>query len=114
MLQHRWGPLLFSHNVGVINQLPLMVKSNIVKISRIDGHHVRMARAGLRLSLKELADLSHVSPNTISRIEGGSPAITSTLEALRRTFESEGVIFPDDGSVLLTPEAIARRSNRTG
>lgn len=68
-----------------------------------------MARAGLRLNLKELAALSNVSANTIARIEDGKPAIVSTLEALRRTFEENGVSFSEDGGVVVSVEAIAKR-----
>lgn len=91
----------------------MAIKGNIVKKTQpIDGHDVRMARAGLRLSLKELADIAHVSPNTISRIEAGSPAIASTLEALRRSFEERGVSFQSDGSVLISREAVELRDSR--
>lgn len=68
-----------------------------------------MARAGLRLNLKELAAASGVSVNTIARIEDGKPAIVSTLEALRRCFEERGVSFPGDGSVTISAEAVAKR-----
>lgn len=68
-----------------------------------------MARAGLRLSLKELASVSGVSANTIARIEDGKPAIVSTLEALRRCFEDRGITFPSDGSVTISVDAIASR-----
>jgi transcriptional regulator with XRE-family HTH domain len=88
----------------------LLVKAHIVKnTQQIDGSQVRMARAGLRLSLKELASISGVSANTIARIEDGKPAIISTLEALRRCFEDHGVSFPGDGSVTISAEAAAHR-----
>lgn len=71
-----------------------------------------MARAGLRLSLKELAELSGVSANTIARIEDGKPAIVSTLEALKRTFEDNGITFPEDGVVVISAEAKAKRDTK--
>lgn len=78
----------------------------------IDGHDVRMARAGLRLTVRELADAAHVSPNTVTRIEAGYPANVSTLQALKRIFNEHGVQFLADGSVLLSKEAVAARNTR--
>jgi transcriptional regulator with XRE-family HTH domain len=59
---------------------------------------VRMARGALNWSLEQLAHESGVHRNTISNFEigkyAGDPA---TIAALKRTLESFGVIFPDEG-----------------
>jgi transcriptional regulator with XRE-family HTH domain len=56
----------------------------------------RMARAGLRWSILDLAERSRVGKTTIVRFEneqsGSNP---STRAALRRVFESAGVSFDD-------------------
>ena len=46
---------------------------------------------------------------SITRIQSGSPAIVSTLNALRRALEAEGASFPSDGSVVVSREAVAKR-----
>ncbi|MFZ1992221.1 MAG: helix-turn-helix domain-containing protein [Alphaproteobacteria bacterium] len=59
---------------------------------------VRMARGALNWSLEQLAHESGVHRNTVSNFEigkyAGDPA---TIAALKRTLESFGVIFPDEG-----------------
>ena len=52
-----------------------------------------MARAALRLSVRDVAEASGVTANTISRIENGADAKASTLDAIRRALESAGVVF---------------------
>jgi len=53
-----------------------------------------MARAGLRLGVRELAEMANVGKTTIVRFEGDqTAAIPSTLAAIRRAFEAAGVEF---------------------
>ena len=52
-----------------------------------------MARAGLRLSVRDLAKAASVSPNTVTRIEGDHAANTSTLAAIQQSLEALGVQF---------------------
>jgi transcriptional regulator with XRE-family HTH domain len=59
--------------------------------------HCRMARAGLRLGVRELADLAGVSTDTISRLERGEGLKESTLEAIQRVLEAAGVEFLNHG-----------------
>lgn len=59
---------------------------------------VKMARAALDWSVRELAKRAGVTANTISRYENGSDALNETLMKLRRVFEAEGVVFiPENG-----------------
>ncbi len=53
----------------------------------------KMARAGLGLGVRELADLAKVSTNTITRREGGEQLKERTLDAIRAALESGGVEF---------------------
>lgn len=60
----------------------------------ITGDQIRMARAALRLGVRELAELASVAPMTISRLENGhSGGLAETLRKLQVTLETAGVIF---------------------
>ncbi len=61
----------------------------------LDGVQVRMGRAAVGWSVRELARIAGVTPNTISRIENGGDALASTLERLQTALENAGVIFID-------------------
>jgi transcriptional regulator with XRE-family HTH domain len=64
----------------------------------ITGSQVRMARAALKMSVRELAAAAQVAPNTVTRVEADLPSNTSTLLALRKVLEAAGVEFiPEDG-----------------
>lgn len=53
----------------------------------------RMARAGLNLGVRELAELAQVSTNTITRLERGESLYPRTVEAIRAALETAGVEF---------------------
>jgi transcriptional regulator with XRE-family HTH domain len=61
--------------------------------STMNGAQVRMARAALKMNVRDLAAAAEVSPNTISRIEADLPSNAATLAAIRRALESAGVEF---------------------
>jgi transcriptional regulator with XRE-family HTH domain len=54
---------------------------------------MRMARAALGWGVRELAAKANVTANTVTRIEKGADARHSTIEALRRALEAEGISF---------------------
>ena len=57
-----------------------------------------MARAGLGLGVRELADLASVSTNTVTRLERGEALQPRTVEAIRSALETAGVEFiPENG-----------------
>lgn len=58
-----------------------------------------MARAALKVGVREVAELARVTPNTISRFENGSDPKQSTVEALKKVYQSLGVQFLDDGDI---------------
>jgi len=59
-----------------------------------------MARAALGWNMKDLAERSAVSANTIDLFENGRNApIPATRWALRRALEAAGVRFTDSGGV---------------
>ncbi|POF63247.1 hypothetical protein KMAL_11550 [Novacetimonas maltaceti] len=53
----------------------------------------KMARAGLNLGVRELAELAQVSTNTITRLERGESLYPRTVEAIRAALEDAGVEF---------------------
>ena len=55
--------------------------------------HLRMARAGLGWTLKELADRAEVNLNTVSRYEAGREVLTGTVDRIERVLKAEGIIF---------------------
>lgn len=63
----------------------------------ITGTQLRMARAALKIGVRDLARSAGVSPATVTRIENGHPANMSTLVNLASTLELKGVICSIDG-----------------
>ncbi|WP_272929443.1 helix-turn-helix domain-containing protein [Rhodovulum sulfidophilum] len=57
-----------------------------------------MARSGLSMGVRELAEAAGVSTNTITRLEKGEALKPRTLEAIQSAFETAGVEFiPENG-----------------
>src|SRR4051812_19389718 len=62
------------------------------------GAQIRMARAAVRLSVRELAAEARGSPTTITRVETDGSSNASTLAALGRAWEAAGFeSLPDTG-----------------
>ncbi len=60
----------------------------------IDPRHIRMARSGLGLSVRDLAELAEVNKATIVRLEAGlQPARPATIDAVRSALEEAGASF---------------------
>ena len=57
----------------------------------------RMARAGLKLSVDEVASMSLVSKSTITRFENGGDITPVMKQALTTSLEKCGVSFKSDG-----------------
>ncbi len=77
----------------------------------LDGVQVRMGRAAVGWSVRELARIAGVTPNTISRIENGGDALASTLERIQTALEDAGVIFIDADK---EGPGVRSRGNRVG
>ncbi len=52
-----------------------------------------MARAALKLGVRDVAKAAGVSPATVTRVEADQPANASTLAAIRAALEAAGVEF---------------------
>lgn len=74
---------------------------------------VRMARAALRIGVRELAQLAKVTPATITRFETEKGGLQhSSAEAIRRALEAEGVQFLEGGAVSAGP-GVAMKARET-
>ena len=62
-------------------------------VAAMNRKQCKMARAALGWRASDLADASGVHRVTVARYEGGGEIDTKTLDALRQTFEREGVSF---------------------
>ncbi len=65
----------------------------------ITAEQLRMARAGLKIGVRELAKEAGMTAQTVSRIENGRDAYGSTLQRLREALERRGAEFDVDGWV---------------
>jgi DNA-binding transcriptional regulator YhcF (GntR family) len=61
----------------------------------ITGVQARMARAALRLSVRELARQVGIAPFTLQRIEADLATHAGTRRALRAFLEEQGIVFID-------------------
>ena len=57
---------------------------------------VKMARAALGWSVRELAVKAEIAANTVSRYENGADAYGDTLLKMQRVFEDAGIEFIDE------------------
>jgi hypothetical protein len=62
----------------------------------ITADQCRMARAALRLGVRELAASAQVAVNTITRLEKGDSLHARSVEAIRDALEAAGVEFIDE------------------
>ena len=67
----------------------------------MNSSQARAARAILNLSVREVAKLANVQPNTVSRVEQDKflsrGPMALTVDALRRVYEERGVVFFEEG-----------------
>jgi transcriptional regulator with XRE-family HTH domain len=59
----------------------------------INGTQCRMARAALRLGVRDLATMAKVATATVWRLEAGEPLKPRTIEAIQHALEKAGVEF---------------------
>ncbi|WKW51400.1 helix-turn-helix domain-containing protein [Rhodomicrobium lacus] len=61
----------------------------------ITGDQLRMARAALKLTVRDLAEITGIDKSTIARAEAGGRAYYATMVKLQEALESNGVEFLD-------------------
>ena len=59
----------------------------------ITGLQVKLGRTALGISVRDLAQKTGVTANTISRFENGSDALGSTIQKLQDYLEKAGIEF---------------------
>lgn len=66
----------------------------------LEPSHIRMGRAALKISVRELSKMSGVADSTILRFESGKGAIlTTNMKRMQEALETAGVTFlPADSS----------------
>lgn len=86
----------------------------IMKPSTINAMQARAARAALRLSTLELAEIAGLGPHSVNafELEGKRRVQHGTKVAVRDAFVRLGVIFADDGGLSFSPEAVAFAASR--
>ena len=70
-----------------------MALVELKSMKHLEACHIRMARAGADLTIRELAVLSGMNKATIVRIEAGYPVRDASLIAVKETLENNGVRF---------------------
>src|ERR1700722_15012712 len=61
--------------------------------------HVRMARAALNWTLRDLAKRAQVNLNTVARYEDGKEVLSGTIQRLEKVFAAEGVSFIHEDAI---------------
>jgi len=64
----------------------------------INGLQIKLARTAVGWGVRDLAEKSGVSFNTVSRFENGSGVQSRTIQALQSTLEDVGIIFIEEGA----------------
>ena len=67
----------------------------------------RKARTTLGISVRELAEIADVSPNTIARLERGDALHSRTRAHIQGALEAEGILFLAGDIVLRGPSALS-------
>lgn len=70
-----------------------MANDSILPAKKIEARHFRMARAGVNVSIRELAQLTGMNKTTIVRLEAGLNVRDSSIQAVREALEAKGVFF---------------------
>lgn len=83
----------------------MMLNQAVSRAKDIHARHIRMARAGLHISIRELAELTSLNKATIVRIEAGESVRASSWDAVRNCLEEKGAEFwmlNDNGKVVIS------------
>lgn len=75
-----------------------MTTMAIKQIPSPSAEHYKMARVGLDLTVRDLAEIAHVNKATIVRIEAGLNVRDATAKAIRQKLEEKGARFLTDAN----------------
>ncbi len=74
------------------------MEQTLKKTKDIDSNHIRMARSGLNITVRELAVLTDLNKATIVRAEAGLSIRDRSLDTIREALETLGATFFEDES----------------
>lgn len=81
----------------------------------ITSTQCRMARAGLRWGVIELAAAAKISTNTVTRFERGCKKVTGqTAAKIKRALNGAGVVFLRDGRGVTLVEQTTEKESSDG
>lgn len=87
------GVAVYLYSVTMFADLVNPVNFYLDTIPKMLPVQIKMARSALGIGVRDLAALSGITANTISRIENGADAKQSTITAIRTALESQGIEF---------------------
>src|SRR5215213_4442597 len=93
--------------IGLVPELLEAVQA-LSQGSTMKAVQCRMARAALRIGVRELAETACVSTSTISKLERGESLMSRTAEAVKRAQEARGIEF------LITPRGEGSKTPQAG
>jgi transcriptional regulator with XRE-family HTH domain len=71
-----------------------------------------MARVGLGIGIRDIAQLAKVSPSTVARFEAGEELLARTVETIQRALEEQGVEFTNGDALGVRLMAIVKARRR--
>jgi hypothetical protein len=100
--QHFYSPVCFGSSQHT--EMASTAQGNKHTVPIMKPVHCRMARAAVRLGVRELAKAAKVSTDTVTRFERGDAVMERTVEAIQQALEAQGVRFTEDGCVCPPPD----------
>ncbi len=100
MVVHRVGPSLFvsdRYKLTLYATLSTGIALFIIA-AMMTAEQCRMARAGLNVSIADLAAETGLRPSTISAFERGGSSLQRTVDTLRSALEARGAVFFGGGA----------------
>jgi 5S rRNA maturation endonuclease (ribonuclease M5) len=72
----------------------------------------RMARAALKLGVRDLAEMAKVSPATVRFEASGAGVLERTVDAIQHALEAAGVVFIDGDEPGVKLKAASKRKGQ--
>ena len=88
-----------------------MYETGFSRTDEIGAVHCKMARAGLALTIRGLAEITGLDKATIVRFEAGQPARRETVTRIRAALEKEEACFLLDSEERRIVVAVERGSS---
>jgi DNA-binding transcriptional regulator YiaG len=89
---------------GVLSKMNLQAPIKAAGAEQVTPLQSRMARAALKLGIRDLAALANVAVSTVSRFEAGLKVHGRTVDDMRKALEGKGIVFIGDHGAELSPD----------